>query len=115
MNFLNENHEIRFNELLSRSERKDNEHQALFYILSAFEDTYKAADSVYNFTNECIRPTCIKRLDLDYDSHIELIKLGFNLYNPVNKCNLCKILNFCGKIERMVAVEAIQLRWGIIL
>ena len=113
MNFLNENHEIRFNELLNRSQRTDNEHQALFYILSAFEDTYKAADSVYNFAEECIKPTCIKRLDLDYDSHIELIKLGFNLYNPANKCHLCEVLNCCGKIERIVVVEAIRIRYEI--
>ena len=113
MNFLSENHEIRFNELLSRSQRKDNEHQALFYILPAFEDTYKAADSVYSFTDECIRPTCTKRIELDCDSHIELIKLGFNLYNPVNKCNLCEILNFCGKVERIVVAEAIRIRYEI--
>ena len=50
MNFLNENHGIRFNELLNRSQRKDNEHKTLLYILSAFKDTYKAADSVYSFT-----------------------------------------------------------------
>lgn len=52
MNFLNENHEIRFNELLNRSQRKDNEHKTLLYTLSAFEDANKAADSVYNFAED---------------------------------------------------------------
>lgn len=114
MNFLNQLHENRYNELLERSSRSQSrERQPIFYILAAFEDTYKAAEHVYDFGSDSIRNTCISRLELDYDSHVELIKLAFNLYNFANKCNICEVMLFCGSKERIVAVEAIKIRYGM--
>lgn len=112
MIFLSKLHEDRFNKLLERSAlSQSRERKPLFYILAAFEDTYKAADRVYNFDSEAIFRDCTKRLIFDFDSHSELIKLAFNLYNSVNKCNICDVMISCGKAERTVAVEAIKLRW----
>lgn len=114
MIFLNRLHETRYNELLERSSRSQSrERQPIFYILAAFEDTYKVAERIYDFGCDCIRSNCTKRLELDYDSHVELIKLAFNLYNSANKCNICEVMVSCGSAERIVAVEAIKIRYGM--
>jgi hypothetical protein len=114
MKFLSETHKKRFEALAQLSGRtSDRERLPLFYILSAFEDTYECNPLFYNYEKNCIHSTAFSHVRLDYDSHEELVRLGFNLYNSSHKCNPCEMLITCGNSEREVAIEAIKIRFGM--
>lgn len=118
MKFLSETHEERFNLILKFSGRTtDRERLPLFYILAAFEDTSANAEKFYDFSKNCIRPGMLSRVELDYPSHLELVRLGYNLYNSAQKCNICDTFISCGSggshYSRRIALEAIKIRFGM--
>ena len=114
MDFLNDVHIARFEALAKLSGRTaDRERLPLFYILAAFSDTFETAALFYAFEQNCIRPEAFRHVRLDYDSHAELVRLGFNLFNSSNKVNICDTLAACDTDGRKVAIEAIKIRFGL--
>lgn len=84
MNFITNQHNERFKELLQSDNtyREDVERRSLFYILSGNEDLFRKKNHIYDFKDHSIEPDCLDSENVDFSTSSKaLIRLGFNLYN----------------------------------
>lgn len=92
---------------------EDRERKALFYILSSHDDLIKTADYFYDFKHHGIKR---RRESKICSSANKLLKLGFHLYNQSNKLSENSIVDTFSSLDtayRMVAIEAMKIRFGI--
>jgi hypothetical protein len=84
MKFQNREHESNLIRLMlkDKSNPKDMERLAMFYILAGNSDLYSKVNQIYDFDEHLIKLECLtdRRVDL-CSSARALVKLGFNLYN----------------------------------
>lgn len=114
MYFVDTFHAERFSELCEISGRSsDRERLPLFYILSAFDDIFNSCEDIYDLHSNSIMPESMAAVEYSYNSHAALVELGCHLYNSANPANVCEILMQCGSRERLVALEAIKIRFGM--
>ena len=104
----------RFNELIERDGTTpgDRERASLFWILANNDDLYRKARYIYDFEERCIRPECLEgEIDLCSSSR-RLIKLGFNLFNSINKADVTDVLCVLDNENFATAIEAIKIRFN---
>ena len=100
-------------------DRVNNKEVALFYILASSKDLFNQSNMIYDFKNN--------RLNLDFDDdgntilgHITLnpeekilLDLVLQLYNNSNNLSIMDIFNKLSNENRLVALEAIKVRFSI--
>jgi hypothetical protein len=116
MNFLNNNHEYKFNKLADEASLKsyDNERIALFYIISGNNDLFKKKEYIYNFKNNVAKIFYFKKLNVDFcTSSKSLIRLGFNLFNGYSDryTNPLTLLYPLSGTNYNLAINAIKIRF----
>jgi hypothetical protein len=119
--FLSHDHEERFNELLERDNTrlKDNERQALFFVLSGNEDLFRKIDNFYDFEDHSIRPEGFNEVDLT-SSTKALVELAFNLYNNYShvESEMKSVLDLFASLDENnfeLALMAIRVRFNQIV
>lgn len=119
--FLSHDHEERFNELLERDNTrlKDNERQALFFVLSGNEDLFRKIDAFYDFEDHSIRPEGFNEVDLT-SSTKALVELAFNLYNNYShvESEMKSVLDLFASLDENnfeLALMAIRVRFNQIV
>lgn len=115
MKFKNDSHKQVYESFMAKDNayHEDRERKALFYILSGHDDLVKSVNSLYDFNQHMIKRRGGNRLS---SSGIKLLKLGFHLYNHSNKLSENSIVETFSSLDsahRMVAIEAIKIRFGI--
>lgn len=118
MEFLNQQHEERFYELLMRDKTraKDNERRAFFYIFAGNEFLYHKVQSFYDFEEHGILPEGFKEVDLP-SSMNGLAELAFNLYNNFHheEKEMKSVINLFAALDENnfeLAVNAIRVRFN---
>lgn len=77
--FASEKHRMFYEQSMLRV-RADSYHHALFYLLGVSDDTRYHIDSLFNFTEDCIRPAGLYA-GWQTGSTQDLCRLAFNLWN----------------------------------
>mgnify|MGYP000265351368 CR=1 FL=1 len=112
--FLNEMHQIRFNQLLRKDQTYtgDTERKAVFFIIAGNNDLFLKSDFIYDFEERVILPENLTNGKVDFSqSSRNLIRLAFNLYNSYEGVSV--IDTFCGLDETnfALALNAIRMRF----
>lgn len=117
MKFQNRNHESNLIRLLlkDKSNPKDMERLAMFYILAGNSDLYLKANQIYDFDEHLIKLECLIDRGVDLCSGTRaLVKLGFNLYNGYEDENFTPmdILSNPDSENYFLAMESFDVRFG---
>jgi hypothetical protein len=115
MQFKNDLHKQNYKRFMLEDDAycDDRERKALFYILSGHDDLVKSIDRLYDFNHHMIKKRGANCLS---SSGNKLLKLAFHLYNHSNKLSGNSIVETFSSLDsahRMVAIEAIKIRFGI--
>ncbi len=117
MRFHNREHESNLIRLMikDKSNPKDMERLAMFYILAGNSDLYSKVNQIYDFDEHLIKLECLadRRVDL-CSSARTLVKLGFNLYNGYKDENFTPmdILSNLDSDNYSLAMESFNVRFG---
>ena len=115
MKFLSEEHENRFNNLVSmdRTYSEDIERHALFYIISGNDELFPRYDKIYDFKKNMLKASWSKTPLCS--SGDKLMQLGVNLYNGNAKRNLsvCDVFSSLDRKNRRLALNAIEIRFPL--
>lgn len=113
MKFLNNKHEERFLECISKDRTctGDVERYALFYILTGSNDIWsKGINSFYDFNKQGIKsPRSLGKLYLSTSS-LYLVKLAYNLYNGYKSETVLDTFSSLDKENTRLALNAIKIR-----
>lgn len=116
--FLNDDQEKNFNELISqdKTNEKDVERKALFYIFAGNEDLYNKVNNFYDFEENSIRLEGFEEVDLTSSSR-SLVELAFNLYNNYSHLDkeMKSVLDLFGDLDIEnfeLALQAIRVRFN---
>ena len=117
MRFQNKEHESNLIRLMlkDKSNPKDMERLAMFYILAGNADLYSKVSQIYDFDEHLIKLECLadRRVDL-CSSARALVKLGFNLYNGYEEENFTPmdILSNLDSENYSLAMKSFDVRFG---
>ncbi len=101
--------------LKDKSNPKDMERLAMFYILAGNSDLYSKANQIYDFDEHLIKLECLTDRGVDLCSSARaLVKLGFNLYNSYEDKNFTPmdILSNLDRENYSLAMESFDVRFG---
>ncbi len=117
MTFHNREHESNLIRLMlkDKSNPKDMERLAMFYILAGNSDLYSKVNQIYDFDEHLIKLECLTNRSVDLCSSArELVKLGFNLYNGYEDENFTPmdILSNLDSENYSLAIESFNVRFG---
>lgn len=117
MKFQNREHESNLIRLMlkDKSNPKDMERLAMFYILAGNSDLYSKVNQIYDFDEHLIKLECLADRSVDLCSSARaLVKLGFNLYNSYEDKNFTPmdILSNLDSDNYSLAMESINVRFG---
>ncbi len=118
MKYLNQKHQKRFEELISRSKThpEDYERKSLLYIIAGNQDLYQKQDHIYDFVENWINPECLDSENVDFSTSSKaLIRLGFNLYNNYADKYTTPADIFCSLDTRNynLAMKAVNIKFGM--
>ena len=120
MNFLNDLHQERFNELLKKDQTHANdlERKSLFYILSGVNELYDLADNIYEFDTHLINTKGLEFVETDEDLELSnevrcLLSLGKDLYTALREKGVTEVFSAIDD-EKMftLAINAIKVRFN---
>ena len=113
----------RFVELMDKDNTKkdDNERKALFYIIAGNEELYSKVQYIYDFDTRMIKHDLLN-VDEDSPAYLtepsstarKLLELGFNLFNPRNKADVCDTFLTFGDENFLLAMNAIRIRFNLL-
>ena len=124
VNFKNEEHEKRFNELLERDRTADNdlERKSLFFIISGSDTLFINVNELYSFKERNIHIEEFIKDNLDIDiNNKKLLYLGFQLYNnfkfsyfdtDIKDYSILDILSYQAVEDYELCMNAINLRFN---
>lgn len=117
MRFQNREHESNLIRLMlkDKSNPKDTERLAMFYILAGNSDLYSKVNKIYDFDEHLIKLECLTDRCVDLCSSARaLVKLGFNLYNGYEDENFTPmdILSNLDRENYSLAMESLNVRFG---
>lgn len=96
-----------------KTDPKDRERKALFYILSGNIELFQKSNHIYDFADRSIKLDCIDSDNVDFSSGIKkLILLAFNLYNGYNHADVLDIFKSLDHDNFDLAINAIKIRFG---
>lgn len=84
MYFLNKDHAYNFQNMIlqDKTQPRDTERMALFYILGGNEDLFMKRKYIYDFKNHEVYTEVLSQSEIELcDSSKALIRLAYNLYN----------------------------------
>ena len=104
-------HEKRYQLLLEKDKTnlKDLERKALFYILAGNEDLFEKVNHIYDFADHSINSDCFDEIDLCSSSR-SLIEIAFNHFNgyPADMTNISMLDSDNFKL----AIDSMRLRYN---
>ncbi len=117
MRFQNREHESNLIRLMlkDKSNPKDMERLAMFYILAGNSDLYSKVNQIYDFDEHLIKLECLTNRSVDLCSSARaLVELGFNLYNGYEDKNFTPmdILSNLDSEKFSLAMESLNVRFG---
>ncbi len=77
--FKSKEHEEFFYQCLAKSDRHDEDYQALFYCLGIDRDTRDHIDEIYNFDSRTINPECLNSWWI-VSANAKVLRMSFNLF-----------------------------------
>lgn len=107
MRFKNNNHETRYNEIISKMKSTDCYHRAFAYLIALDENiTGKKINDCFDFKEDCIKPVDEPWLT-GFDRSV--LMLAFHLWNDCHQINLDRVF---GSDDEYL-LEAIKIRYCI--
>ena len=110
----------RFEELMAKdnTRKDDTERKALFYIIAGNEELYNKVEHIYDFEQHMIKHDLLN-VNEDSPAYLtepsstarKLLELGFNLFNPRNKADVCDTFLTFGDENFLLAMNAIRIRF----
>lgn len=118
--FKNDEHEKKFNELISVADVKSHEYLALFFIIAGNNGLYARRNKIYDFTTNQIKLDFNNDGDVLSDdlylssSEVKLLELGIQLYNGSGTTTIMDIFNSLDVDNIDLAINAIKLRLDVL-
>ena len=118
--FKNDEHEKKFNELISVADVKSHEYLALFFIIAGNNGLYARRNKIYDFTTNQIKLDFNNDGDVLSDdlylssSEVKLLELGIQLYNGSGTTTVMDIFNSLDVDNIDLAINAIKLRLDVL-
>lgn len=81
MNFINDKHRDFVVQCLEKSRNDDCYHKALFYVLGLTDNCRRNINSLYDFSDGCVKQIAGEKYGWVTGTDIRIIRLAYNLYN----------------------------------
>lgn len=120
MKFINQLHEKRYDEFITKDETEvsDLERKALFYILSGVDQLYDLADQIYEFPMHLINTKGLEIVEKNEDLELTtetkcLLSLAKDLYTAIREKGVTEVFSAIDDVEKFqLALNAIKLRFN---
>lgn len=120
MKFLNQLHEKRYLEFITKDETdpSDLERKALFYILSGVDQLYELADEIYEFQIHLINTKGLENVESNKELELTnetkcLLSLAKDLYTAIREKGVTEVFSAIDDAEKFqLALNAIKLRFN---
>ncbi len=112
IHFFDNEHADRCESLIQRDNTayKDQERNAMFYIIAGNEELYRLQDNIYDFAEHSIKPEVLETPFCS--STLALIRASFSLYNgDYFKADIAESFYSLDKENSQLLIEALKIRY----